>query len=203
MTTEEHEKQEEQWRERGKMFDVPFDKLVVAVGCNTQTFGTPGVKENALFLKDVGDARKIKRRILECFELAAMPTTSPEMRKWLLNFAVVGGGPTGTEFAAVLADLIHEDMMKIYPDLKGHAHITVYDVAPRVLSMFDDALAKYAAKTLDREGVAVKTKHHVEELRWGPPGEKAPTKPNPLGCLTLESKEDGEGKFFSNMRLCG
>lgn len=51
-----------------------------------------------LFLKDVGDARKIRNRILACFEAAALPTTSEEMKKTLLNFAVVGGGPTGIEW---------------------------------------------------------------------------------------------------------
>jgi NADH dehydrogenase FAD-containing subunit len=76
----------------GKFFDLTYDKLVIAVGCYSQTFGTPGVKENAYFLKDVGDARKIRKRLLDCFETAALPSTSEEMRKYLLNFAVVGGG---------------------------------------------------------------------------------------------------------------
>jgi NADH dehydrogenase len=75
-----------------KFFDLTYDKLVIAVGCYSQTFGTPGVKEHAYFLKDVGDARKIRQRLLDCFEIAALPTTTDEMRKYLLNFAVVGGG---------------------------------------------------------------------------------------------------------------
>jgi NADH dehydrogenase FAD-containing subunit len=45
--------------------------LVVAVGCYSQTFGTPGVRENALFLKDVGDARRIRKRILDCKDFPA------------------------------------------------------------------------------------------------------------------------------------
>jgi NADH dehydrogenase FAD-containing subunit len=53
-------------KKKGKLFEVGYDKLVVAVGCYSQTFGTPGVRENALFLKDVGDARKIRKRILDC-----------------------------------------------------------------------------------------------------------------------------------------
>jgi len=53
-------------RSKGPMFELSYDKLVVAVGCYSQTFGTPGVRENALFLKDVVDARKIRKRILEC-----------------------------------------------------------------------------------------------------------------------------------------
>jgi NADH dehydrogenase FAD-containing subunit len=51
---------------KGKIFELGYDKLVVAVGCYSQTFGTKGVKENALFLKDVSDARKIRKRILDC-----------------------------------------------------------------------------------------------------------------------------------------
>lgn len=53
-------------RGKGEIFDLKYDKLVIAVGCYSQTFGTKGVKENAYFLKDVGDARKIRKRILEC-----------------------------------------------------------------------------------------------------------------------------------------
>lgn len=66
---------------QGKLFDVEYDKLVITVGCYSQTFGTKGVKENAYFLKDVGDARRIRTRILSCFERASMPDTSLEMKK--------------------------------------------------------------------------------------------------------------------------
>jgi len=51
---------------KGQLFELAYDKLVVAVGCYSQTFGTPGVRENAFFLKDVMDARKIRYRVLEC-----------------------------------------------------------------------------------------------------------------------------------------
>jgi len=85
---------------KGQLFDLQYDKLVIAVGAYLQTFNTPGVRENANFLKDVGDARKIRKRLLECFETAALPTTPNDIRKQLLHFAVVGGGPTGIEFSA-------------------------------------------------------------------------------------------------------
>lgn len=57
---------------KGKLFEMSYDKLVVAVGCYSQTFGTPGVKENAYFLKDVGDARKIRNRMLSCKSHSAL-----------------------------------------------------------------------------------------------------------------------------------
>lgn len=53
-------------RTKGALFDLKYDKLVVAVGCYSQTFKTPGVRENALFLKDVVDAVRIRKRVLEC-----------------------------------------------------------------------------------------------------------------------------------------
>lgn len=51
---------------KGQVFNLKYDKLVVAVGCYAQTFNTPGVRENAFFLKDVSDSIKIRKRILEC-----------------------------------------------------------------------------------------------------------------------------------------
>lgn len=182
---------------KGGIFDVKWDKLIIAVGCYNQTFNTKGVKANAYFLKDVGDARKIRKRLLSCFETAALPSTTDEMRKQLLNFAVVGGGPTGIEFSAELHDLINEDMKRIYPDLIKFTGITVYDVAPKVLSMFDEKLAKYATETFQREGISIKTNHHVEELRRGPPSSyqdpaKSGTKDLGDTCYTLKLKEKGE-----------
>ncbi|KAG6012869.1 hypothetical protein E4U41_005218, partial [Claviceps citrina] len=50
---------------RGDEFDVPYDKLVVAVGCYSQTFGIEGVAQHAHFLRDVGDARAIRLRVLQ------------------------------------------------------------------------------------------------------------------------------------------
>lgn len=111
-------------KEKGKVFEMSWDRLIVAVGCYSQTFGTKGVKEHAYFLKDVGDAKRIRNRLLSCFEMASLPTTSEEMKRMLLNFAVVGGGPTGIEWSAELNDIIEEDMRKLYPDLVGYAKVS-------------------------------------------------------------------------------
>lgn len=84
-------KREELQDERLPVFTMEYDILVVAVGAYSATFGIPGVKENAHFLKNVKDARAIRARILECFEIAAMPRLSDEERKRVLSFVVVGG----------------------------------------------------------------------------------------------------------------
>ncbi|CAI7608162.1 unnamed protein product [Penicillium glandicola] len=180
-----------QW-EQGEIFEVPYDKLVIAVGAVSRTFGTPGVRENAMFFKDIGDAKRVKRRVRECFELAVLPLTTPEMRKWLLNFAIVGAGPTGIELAASLRDFIYSDLMALYPSLDEIPKITLYDVAPKVLSMFDESLSRYAMETMKSEGIDIKTSHHVKSLRWGPPGASPPYQMDPKRCLTLTTEEDGE-----------
>ncbi|CRG89388.1 hypothetical protein PISL3812_06424 [Talaromyces islandicus] len=180
-----------QW-EQGQMFEIPYDKLVIAVGCVSQTFDTPGVRENALFFKDIGDSRRVKRRVRECFELAALPTTTDEMQRHLLHFAIVGAGPTGTELAATLRDFIARNMDELYPGLKGKARMTLYDIAPTVLSMFDKSLSQYAMETMSKEGIDIRTSHHIQELRWGTPNSSAPHDMDPKGCLTLKTKEEGE-----------
>ncbi|KAL1793834.1 hypothetical protein ACET3X_007255 [Alternaria dauci] len=192
-TKEEREMEKKKDAKVGRLFDLQYDKLVVTVGCYSQTFGTPGVKEHAFFLKDVGDARRIRNRILACFEAAALPTTSVEMKKQLLNFAVVGGGPTGIEFSAELHDLINEDMKKLYPELVQYHKITVYDVAEKVLPMFDKRLAGYAMQKFKRRGIDIKTSHHVEELRPGAPVERSMSDDlDDYHLYTLKVKEEGE-----------
>ncbi|KAI0443862.1 pyridine nucleotide-disulfide oxidoreductase-domain-containing protein [Xylaria telfairii] len=167
---------------KGPVFDLPYDKLVVAVGAYAQTFGIEGVKEHANFLRNVGDARKIRMKILQCFEKASLPITTDAERRKLLHFAVVGGGPTGIEFAAELHDLVRDDLRNTYPDIVKFVNITVYDVAPKVLPMFDQKLAQYAMDTFHRERIAVKTEHHLTRIR--PDDDCA-------GCLKLKFKEYG------------
>lgn len=180
-----------QWEGEEK-FEVSYDKLVISVGAVTNTFNTPGVRENATFFKDIGDSRQVRHRVRECFELAMLPTATPEMQRYLLHFAIVGAGPTGTELAASLRDLIHSNFITQYPSLIGIPRISLYDVAPKVLSMFDEQLSQYAMQAMKKEGIDVKTSHHVEGLRWGAPGDQPPHGIDAAQCLTLKTKERGE-----------
>src|ERR1700737_728039 len=79
-------------------FYVPYDKLVIAVGSDTNTHGVDGL-EYCHFLKTIVDARGIRNHIMDNFEKACLPPTTDEEGKVLLSFVVAGGGPTGVEFA--------------------------------------------------------------------------------------------------------
>nr|GAT48769.1 FAD/NAD(P)-binding domain-containing protein [Mycena chlorophos] len=153
--------------QKTEKFTLRWDKLVIAAGAYSQTFGIPGVKEHAHFLKDIKDARAIRTRILECFEQAMQPTLSDIERRNLLNFCIVGGGPTGIEFSAELHDLLHAEFAVHYPSLAKLAKITIYDVAPSILGSFDRTLVEYAEKTFSRDGISIFTSHHVERLEAG------------------------------------
>jgi NADH dehydrogenase len=181
----------------GQLFDLKYDKLIIAVGCYNQTFNVPGVKEHANFLKDVGDARAIRRRLLECFETAALPTTPDDVRRQILHFAVVGGGPTGIEFAAELYDLIYEDMKRIYPGLVRFARITIYDVSPNVLTQFDGKLASFAAEHFSRSGIEIKTSRAIQELVPGLPYVDPKLQSGRIG-LTLKVK----GEIDEGVGMC-
>jgi NADH dehydrogenase FAD-containing subunit len=162
---------------KGELFDISYDKLVIAVGAYSQTFGIEGVRQHASFLRDIGDARRIRLRVLSLFEQCSYPSDrktsgdgreqplSDDDKRALLHFAIVGGGPTGIEFAAELHDLIHEDLVKIYPELVPLVRITVYDIAPKILPMFDTALSKYAMGVFARQKIEVKTEHRLERIR--------------------------------------
>lgn len=179
---------------KGATVILPYDKLVIACGAYSQTFGIPGVREHAHFLRDIGDARRIRLRVLSLFEQCSHPSPTSILtdadRRALLHFAIVGGGPTGIEFAAELHDLIYEDLARLYPALIPIVRITVYDIAPKILPMFDQALAQYATRTFARQGIAVKTEHHLTRIRRAD---------GASGALALRLAESGDEDVGAGM----
>jgi len=86
-------------KDKDQFIPLSYDSLVIACGAVSNTFGIKGVEENAFFLKQINDARRIRQRIIECFEYASEPGTTEEEIQNILTFAVVGAGPTGVEFS--------------------------------------------------------------------------------------------------------
>jgi len=138
-------------------FEICYDLLVIAVGAGNNTFGIPGVADHALFLKELSDARAIRERIVACLEQADYPGISSEERSRLLTFVVVGGGPTGVEFAAELHDLLQDDLARSYPHLVGEPRIILFEAAESILSSFDVDLRGYTMDRFRRGGIEVRT----------------------------------------------
>lgn len=146
-------------------FKLPYDILVLSVGCVNNTFGIEGVKEHTNFFKTVEDASKLRLRVSECFERAALPATTAEEREKLLSFVIVGGGPTGVEVAAELYDLIENDLSKLYPDIVKHVKIRVVELMDHVLSTYDRVISVYTAETFKRNGIELILNSRVQSVR--------------------------------------
>ncbi|KAK6785071.1 hypothetical protein RDI58_018526 [Solanum bulbocastanum] len=132
-------------------FTVDYDYLVIAMGARANTFNTPGVVENAHFLK------KIRRTVIDCFEKASLPSITEAERKRILHFVVVGGGPAGVEFAAELHDFVKEDLAKLYPALKEYVSISLLEAGDNILNMFDKRITAFAEEKFARDGIELKT----------------------------------------------
>ncbi|KAL5147934.1 External alternative NAD(P)H-ubiquinone oxidoreductase B3, mitochondrial [Glycine soja] len=137
-------------------FSIDYDYLVIAMGGRSNTFNTPGVQEHAHFLKEVDEALKIRHTVVDLFERASLPSLPVEEKKKLLSFVVVGGGPTGVEFAAELHDFVLEDMAKLYPSLKDYVKITLLEAGDHILNMFDKRITEFAEQKFARDGIDVR-----------------------------------------------
>ncbi|KAI7820115.1 pyridine nucleotide-disulfide oxidoreductase-domain-containing protein [Gamsiella multidivaricata] len=120
----------------GQMFYVPYDKLVIAVGSESMTHGIQGL-EHCNFLKSITDARDIRRKVMENFEKASLPTTTDEERRQLLSFVICGGGPTGVEFAAELYDFLYEDLVGYFPAIPPEeVQVSIIQSAGHILNTY-------------------------------------------------------------------
>ncbi len=134
---------------------VPFDYLILAAGSATNYFGIPGAVEFAFPLYGLEDAIRLRNHILSLFEAAeAVPALLDE---GVLNFAIVGGGPTGVEVAGALAELVDKVLTDDFHDLDvGRARILLIEQGPDLLAAFSPQSRAYAQRTLAHRGVDVR-----------------------------------------------
>ena len=136
---------------------IPYDFLILATGARHSYFGRDEWEEVAPGLKKIDDATAIRRRVLLAFEQAE-GTADAEERRRLLNFVVIGGGPTGVELAGAIAELakvaLAQDFRTIDP---REARIVLIEAGPRLLATFSERLSRIAEGSLGRLGVEVVT----------------------------------------------
>ncbi|MGD0752589.1 MAG: NAD(P)/FAD-dependent oxidoreductase [Anaerolineales bacterium] len=142
----------------------PYDFLVLAIGSASHFLGVTGAAEYAFQLKTLEHAVALRNHILFRFE-RALCETDPERRQQMLTFAIVGGGPTGVEFASALAELIHGPLAKDYQALDPReTHVLLLEAADRLLTPFPERLGTYAAKRLQKMGVEIRLGAIVSQI---------------------------------------
>jgi NADH dehydrogenase len=143
---------------------IPYDYLVLATGATHSYFGHDDWAEFAPGLKRIEDATRIRRSILLAFEQAELAHDDAE-RQRLLTFVIVGGGATGVEMAGAIAEIARQTLAKDFRRIDPRSsHIMLLEAGPRVLPTLPDDLSDYAARTLTRMGVDVRTSTRVTRV---------------------------------------
>lgn len=142
---------------------LAFDYLVVAAGSTTNTFGIPGADEFGFPLYSLEDAVGLRNHILSLFEAAAaVPSLIDE---GVLNFVVLGGGPTGVELSGALAELVQGVLQRDYHDLDLHrVRIILVEQSDELLGAFHARSRRYARAQLEARGVEVRTSARVTRV---------------------------------------
>jgi NADH dehydrogenase len=134
---------------------IPYDYLVIATGAEHAYFGHDW-SSYAPGLKTIDDATYLRRRILLAFERAETEPDSDERRR-LLNFVVVGGGPTGVEMAGAIAELAKRALATDFRSIDPRcARIILIEAGPRLLAPFSPTLSEAARRSLEQLGVEVR-----------------------------------------------
>ncbi|MGO4919722.1 NAD(P)/FAD-dependent oxidoreductase [Maribacter spongiicola] len=135
--------------------DLSFDYLVVATGSETNFFGNEEIEKNAMSMKSIPQSLNLRSLILENFEQALL-TDDYHERDALMNFVIVGGGPTGVELSGALAEIKKGILPKDYPDLDTRrAQINIVQGGDCLLPGFSAQASKKAEDFLEKLGVQV------------------------------------------------
>jgi len=140
-----------------------YDYLVLAIGADTNYFGNQNIKRHATPMKSLGEAIDLRNTILTNFEKALNETDKKAIDS-LLNFVIVGGGPTGTELAGALAEMKKYILPKDYPELDfSRMKIYLLEAADKVLNGYSEVSSVKGQQYLEKLGVEVKTNTFVKD----------------------------------------
>ncbi|HLX66657.1 MAG TPA: NAD(P)/FAD-dependent oxidoreductase, partial [Puia sp.] len=142
--------------------DVSYDRLVVSLGCTTNFFGNQRIQSHSFPMKSVPNAMALRNRILQTFEETII--AGPAERQALLNFVIVGGGPTGVELSGAMAEMKKYILPKDYPGI-DFSRFTIYllEGSPNTLNAMSEPSRAKSRQYLEKLGVIVRTSTVVED----------------------------------------
>ncbi|VVP78790.1 NADH dehydrogenase [Pseudomonas fluorescens] len=152
---------DEEGRELLPARTLGYDTLVIAVGSNTNDFGTLGAAQHCLFLDTRKQAERFHQQLLNHY----LRAHAGDQASAKISVAIVGAGATGVELAAELHHAAHElaayGLDRIQPK---DMHITLIEAGPRVLPALPERISVPVHKTLEKLGVTVMTNAAVSEV---------------------------------------
>lgn len=134
---------------------VKYDYAVIATGAETNFYGMKDVEQNSHPMKTIIDSIKLRNIIIRNFETALLVEDN-ELMNSLMDFVIVGGGPTGVELAGAIAELKLHIFPKDYPELDLHQmDIHLVEANSRLLNGMSDVAGRKAKEYLEKMGVKI------------------------------------------------
>jgi NADH:ubiquinone reductase (H+-translocating) len=134
---------------------IEYDYLVLAMGADTNYFGSKNIENFSSPMKTVSEALYIRNKIISNYE-RAINIEKMENRKSLMNVVIVGGGPTGVELAGAMAELRNNVFPKDYPELSfKNMKVVLIEAGPSLLGAMSPDAQKKAMDYLIQLGVEI------------------------------------------------
>jgi NADH dehydrogenase len=134
---------------------VKYDYLVIANGAGTNFYGMKDVEEHSFPMKTITDSIKLRNTIIRNFERALL-VDDPVVMNSLIDFVIVGGGPTGVELAGAMAELKLHVFPKDYKELDmKDMDIHLVEASDRLLNGMSEVASRKAKDYLEKLGVQV------------------------------------------------
>jgi NADH dehydrogenase len=145
----------------GPAREVPYDHIVMVPGSVSRTLPIPGLRENAVGFKTIGEAIYLRNKVLEQLDVAAT-TTDPATRSRALTFVFVGGGYAGIEALAEMEDMAR-DALRYYPELQpDHMHWVLVEATRRILPEVDPDMGAYTVQQLLKRDLDIRLGTRLE-----------------------------------------
>lgn len=147
---------------------ISYDYLIIATGSQTNFLEVSGAPQHTFPLRTLIDAVALRNQILNCFERAEKQNIEAHLEhdsqlEKLMTFAIVGGGATGVEIAGALQELIHNCLIKDYPQLDLNlARVILLQSGDSLLSTYPKQLSQYTSRQLRARGVKVHLNSRVK-----------------------------------------
>lgn len=139
-----------------------YDYLCIATGAQTNFFGNAELEKYSMQLKSIPDALDLRSVILQEFEKALSESKTGDIDR-ILNFVVVGGGPTGVETAGSLAEIKKNVIPADYREIDAtKMQVHLIEAAPRILAAMSEISSKKAQQFLEKLGVHVQVNTAVQ-----------------------------------------
>ncbi len=145
----------------GPATEMTYDHIIVAPGSVSRTLPVPGLREQGIGFKTIGEAIYLRNHVLDRLDVAAI-TPDPQIRQRSLTFVFVGGGYAGIEALAEMEDMVRS-ALTYYPELRQEeVRFVLVEATRRILPEVGPDMGAYTARQLAARGIDIRLDTRLE-----------------------------------------